>query len=229
MLKDLILRYTSRRSTFKLAAVLAGVAILLVGTIEKVGVGQGFLWMAAPLLLLGLAEAGCAAEQRRCLELLKKGDAAAEIAALVPESAGASVVRFAFAVLSPSIWPYYLTLFALVAFGGEEISKANRSAAAQAIHVLNGNPAGQPYIQTSNGPVALPTLPQRPGAVPVNRPPLNPALQRVTPPVFPTPPHMNVPTRSFTPPQAAPVTPGFVPPQTAPFAPASPAPGAKNP
>jgi hypothetical protein len=231
MLKELILRYSSRRASFKLAGALAGVAILLVGTIEKVGVGKGYLWMAAPLLLLGFAEAGYAGEQRRCIDLLKKGNGADDLSALVPESAGASVVRFGFAVLSPSIWPFYLVLFGLVAFGGEEIARANREVASQAIHALNANVAAPGYIQTSNGPVILPSIPQRPGngAFPANRPPLNPALQRVTPPVFATPPHMNIPVRSSTPPHAAPVTPPPVSSQSVNPAPASPVPGAKNP
>ena len=224
MLKDLILRYTSRRATFKLAAVLAGMAILLIGATEKVGIGKGFCWMGAPLLLLGLVEAGYAAEQRRCVELWKKNGEGDDVAALSSEPVGASVVRFVFAVLSLSIWPFYLAVFALVAFGGEEITKASREATVQAIHNLNAGAVPQPYLQAPNGAFISPNMPQRPPVAPTtaNRPPLNPALQKVTPPPFATPPKFVAPPHP--PVSAQPVQPQAA--SAAPVAHATPAPNA---
>jgi hypothetical protein len=57
MLHETIHRYSSQRAICKQWSVFLGVAVLLVGALGKVSPAN-LLWAAAPLLLLGLAEAG---------------------------------------------------------------------------------------------------------------------------------------------------------------------------
>jgi hypothetical protein len=211
MLQDLILGYSSRRSLFKLIAVLAGMALLAIGVVEKMVEVKSFLWMAAPLLLLGLVEAGLAAEQRRCCELSKEhGD----ISVPPAEGVGACLLRYGFAVISFSIWPFYLILFGLIWLGGGEIAKANREARQeQAAANASATPALPPYYQPGRMP--LPSNRPMNGSMPLNQQP----SQRFTPPSFPTPPRVTVPNRPPVTPAKSPVF----------FPPVSPAPPVKNP
>ncbi|EDY15971.1 hypothetical protein CfE428DRAFT_6490 [Chthoniobacter flavus Ellin428] len=119
-------RYSAYRAACKQWSAGLGVLILLVAALASLNATK-LLWVAAPLLLIGLVEAGYAAQERRCAELLRanKGDAG-----LAPEAASASVVRTTFAALSLSIWPFYLGLFALVAIGGEQMAASGKKALA---------------------------------------------------------------------------------------------------
>lgn len=214
MLENLILGYSSRRGVFKVVAVLAAMAILGLGVVQKVAEVKCFLWLATPILLLGFAEAGLVAEQRRCWELLKKhGDVSVPPA----EGVGACLLRYGFAVISFSIWPFYLTLFGLIWLGSGEIAKANREAKqeeAAASASASTTPALPPYYQ----PGRMPLPPNRPanGSMPLNQ--QQPA-QRFTPPAFPTPPRVTVPNRPPVTPAKSPIF----------FPPVSPVPAPKNP
>ena len=127
MLPDIIHRYSSQRATCKQWSVLLGVAILLVGALGKVSAAN-LLWTAAPLLLLGLAEAGYAGQERRCVDILKSRKGNEEVSALLPEAASASILRTAVAAMSVSVWPFYLGLFAIVAAGGGAMTSPGKEA-----------------------------------------------------------------------------------------------------
>lgn len=121
MNSDISNRVSSYRATCKLWSVGLGVVILLIGGLAGVAPVK-MLWAAGPLLLLGLVEAGYAAQERRYAELLKAKKGNEEIAVLPPEAASASLVRTAVAALSLSVWPFYLGLFAMVAIGGQQMA-----------------------------------------------------------------------------------------------------------
>jgi hypothetical protein len=126
MLPDIIHRYSAQRANCKQWSVFLAVAILLVGALGKLSAAN-LLWAAAPLLLLGLAEAGYAGQERRCAELLKSRKGNEEVAALLPEGASASILRTAVAAMSLSVGPFYLGLFAIVAAGGGAMNSPGRA------------------------------------------------------------------------------------------------------
>jgi hypothetical protein len=214
MLKDLILRYSSRRFVCKLICLLGGLAILSLGEIEKITTFAMFLWLAAPLLMLWLSEVGYDSEQRRCVELLKKNPTKEDPSVLLWEGGDASLFRFCRSLISLSTWPFYLVLFSVVGFGGREIVRMNQEVIAKYPHeIVSATPA---YHQSTPRPV-FPT-PQR--SV-FNQSPLNPNIQRFTPLPFVTPPRFNVPNRSVATPPKTLVTPSSSPAS-------SPAPAVKN-
>jgi hypothetical protein len=65
MLKDRILRSASRRFICESASIVGGILILMLATMERLTVQSTVLWIAAPLILLSLMDAGYAAEQCR--------------------------------------------------------------------------------------------------------------------------------------------------------------------
>lgn len=194
MLKDWILRSSPRRYICKVASVITGIAILALPAIEKLTAFATVLWIASPLLLFWLMDAGMAAEQRRCIELLKKDPTEEDPSVLLWGDGDASIVWFFRGLISLSIWPFYLVLFGLVAFGGKEITKANREAEVKAAERV------APYFQQGN----MPGMPQRSTIIPFNQQPVNANMQRFTPPPFATPPRFNRP--AATPPKVV-VTP----------------------
>src|SRR5437899_1636674 len=99
MNSDITSRFSSCRAACKQWSVGWGVVILLVGGLAGLA-PMKMLWAAGPLLLLGLVEAGYAAQQWRYAELLKAKKGNEEAAGLPPEPASASVVRTTFAALS---------------------------------------------------------------------------------------------------------------------------------
>lgn len=142
MLVDIVHRYSAHRAACKQCSVALGIAILLVGALGKVAPAN-LLWAAAPLLLLGLAEAGYAGQERRCLELLKGKKGNEEVVALLPEAANASILRTAVAAMSVSIWPYYLGLFAIVAVGSGALTSPEKGATMQATAQIAARPVAQ--------------------------------------------------------------------------------------
>jgi len=114
MFLETIQRLSTQRGHCKLGSVFLGSGILLAGAVSGLGKASLF-WIAAPLLLLGLADAGYAAEQQRSVELSKK--AKGYEAAFSPEAAGTFIWRFCSAVLSLSVWPFYLSLVGVVVAG----------------------------------------------------------------------------------------------------------------
>ena len=137
-------RYSFHRAACKQWSVGLGVIILLVGGLAGVNPTK-MLWAAGPLLLLGLVEAGYAAQERRYAELLKGKKGNEEISVLPPEAASASVVRTAVAALSLSVWPFYLGLFAMVAIGGQQMAASGQNTMV-AGRSLNGASTGM--VQT---------------------------------------------------------------------------------
>lgn len=192
MLQDSIHRLCSQRATCKLCGVFLGVAILLAGALGRLG-AVNLLWAAAPILLLGLIDAGYAAEQRRCAELLKeqKGE---ESMPPPPETAGASILGTVSALLSRSVSPFYLGLLGIVAAGAflmpikePPIPVVPAVAPGSMINLRN-----QPYRTMTPPPMPPRYIPQRPhmgsplpGATPLPgrppfpmNPPTTPVIQR---------------------------------------------------
>lgn len=186
MLKEIIVQSSFRRLNCKIAAAVAGLALLLTASVGKAVVGADFAWAAAPLLLMGLAEAGLLALQSRCIELIKV-KASDDEAALIVERGQTSVIRYIVSALSLSIWPYYLGLFVLAAMGGNQIAAANRSSAFQAIQALNSSAVMPQYVHSPNVPTGFSSVPQRTGGGPPVRSQSSPAAQRVAPPAFTAP------------------------------------------
>src|SRR5579871_1102369 len=106
--------YASNRAACKQWSAGLAVVILLVSALAGLNPTK-ILWAAGPVLLLGLVEAGYAAQERRYAALLESKKIDESCASLPLESAGASVARTTVAVLSPAIWPFYVALFAIVA------------------------------------------------------------------------------------------------------------------
>lgn len=211
MLQNLILSYASRRNVFKLVAVLAGVGVLAFASVEKIAAVSVVLWTASPLVLLWLLDVGLAAGQRRYAEWMKENPEKEDPSVVLWDGGIADVFRFFRELISLSIWPFYLILFALIGFGGREITKANKEAAEAAQKAAAVVPA-PPYYQQSN----VPPFPNR-SAVP-----FNPAMQRFTPSPFPTPPRFPTSVRPFATPPKVSMTPPSSPNS-------SPAPAMKNP
>ncbi|WP_042725896.1 hypothetical protein [Chthoniobacter flavus] len=200
-------------------SVAGGIAILAFATTGKITAVSPVLWIASPLVLLWLLDIGLASGQRHCAELLKKNPAKEDASVLLWEGGDASLGRFCRELISLSIWPFYLILFALIYFGGKEITKTNQEAAAQAEKkAATATAAMSPYSPQSSMPFGQARQPNN-GPMPFNR--TNPALPRFTPAPFPTPPRFTMPSR----PPATPVR--FATPPPAPNN--SPAPAVKNP
>lgn len=194
MVKDILFLYSSKRLTIKLAAILAGTGVLAIAAIENVAGTNELFWMAAPLFLLWLVDAGYAAEQRRYAEAARKDGGNNDDSAVSPGTAGASIGHFGCAVLSLSNAPFYLALFGLVAFGGQQIAKTNKQAAAEAMHNLS---AGAPRLyQTTDGRTMMSVAPPRPV---FGQPPANPSLPRFGSAPLPTPQRTTFPASRFTP------------------------------
>jgi len=218
MIEDWILRSSSQRFIGKLVCAALGVTVLAFAVIEKLTAAVSVFWIASPLLLFWLLDTGLAAGQRRCAELLKKNPTKGDASVLLWEGGDAGLGRFCRELISLSVWPFYLILFALIYFGGEEITKVNREAAAQAEQKAASAATVSPYYQRGNMPVAPMRQPN--GAMPFNQ--MNPALQRFTPAPFSTPPRFTLPNRP-------PVTPARVTTPASSLPGNSPAPAVKNP
>jgi hypothetical protein len=115
VLAETLHRLASQRATCKLAAVILAVVILVFGVPGKTG-AMNLLWTAAPLALLGLAEAGYAAQERRGWQLLAR-QTGSETPALAPASAGAAIGGTFLSAFSLSIWPFYLSLVGVIVAG----------------------------------------------------------------------------------------------------------------
>lgn len=212
MLKDRLLRHSSQRYICNVVSAVGGVVVLALTAIDKLTSFATVLWIASPLLLFWLMDAGLAAEQRRCVDLLKQNPTTEVPAALWEEGGDTGVFRFFRELISPSIWPFYLVLFGLITFGGKEITKANRETEAKTVEKV------APYFQQGN----MPVMPQRSTILPLNQQPVNANIQRFTPPPFATPPRFNLPNRAVATPPKTLMTPSFPPAS-------SPAPAVKNP
>lgn len=223
---------------------LLATAVLLAGAIARLPLAS-MLWAATPILLLGLVEAACAAQERRHAEALKGKRAEESSVVLPPEPAGESIVRTAVAALSPGIWPFYLGLFAIVGFGAGSMNAPSTPAATAArgggcgsggcgsaggcgtsgCGASSGRACGctgaaassaqTRSVPPSYGPVAAPGAP-RPAFVPVNVvQPNRPAAPPAQRPIVPAP------VRSSAGPTAAPGTQAA--PKPGPVAPGRPA------
>lgn len=218
MLKDLILRHSTHRFICKLVTILGGGVALVLVLVERVISTSGVYWTAAPLVLFWLLDAGYAAEQRRCADVLKKNPTREDPSALVWEGGDAALSRFFRSLISLSTWPFYLLLFGLIAGGGDQIARANRQAA---IEIAAARPQPVTPLPSYYPPKNMPGNALRPnnGQMPFN--PVNPSVNRFTPSPFPTPPRFTMPSRP-------PVTPvRFATPPPSPTN--SPAPAVKNP
>lgn len=221
MLKDWILRSSSRRYICKLVSIVTGIAVVAFVTLERLTALSIVLWTASPLVLFWLVDVGLATEQRRCIELLKKNPAKDDPSALLWEGGDAGLFRFVRALVSLSTWPFYFVLFALIGFGGNEITKANREVEAKAAEKVATIAPAPPYYQQGK----MPTGPVRPPNAPIPINPVNSATQRFTPPQFATPPRFPVPnSRPAVPPPKIAMTPTPLPSPAS-----SPTPPAKNP
>jgi len=178
------------------------------------------LWIAAPLVFLGLADAGCAAREKRCAELLKNGKNN-DLSAISPsEPASKLLGRFIGGLCSVSVWPFYLFLWGVVIGGAFELPRYAGVATNGVTNITPlANVPSQPILPpgyynkvTEYPPGVAPRYPN--GAIftgPV--PPLS-AGQWTPSPAFP---------KSGTPPGI-----GFKPPERPPFSPAPGLPGANS-
>jgi len=241
MQQDPIHRLSSQCANCKLCGVFLGVAILLAGALGRLG-AVNLLWAAAPLLLLGLTDAGYAAEQRRCAKLAQDQNGNESIPG-PPEAAAASILGTVSAILLPSIWPFYLGLLGTVTAGALLMPIKEPPAPvmpAMAASPINNLP-GQPYRPMTPLPMLPRNVPQRPhvgtpfpGEVPFHgqspfpmKPATTPVIQRNTSPAIqkPVAPITDNPSPSLVP---TPV-PAPTPVSTRPSTPAIPNPAGKKP
>ena len=138
---DTLHRYSNYRASCKQWSVALGVGILLVGALGKLDAGS-VLFAALPLLLLGLVEAGYAAQERRCLELMKGRKGNDELAGLLPESAPAGIVRTARAAVSVAVWPFYFALYGIVAAGSGALPALHHDSAGPTVVAASGSRGG---------------------------------------------------------------------------------------
>jgi len=217
MLNETIGQLSSHRAACKRWSIFLAVAILIAGGLGKLSTAS-LLWAASPLLLLALTEAGYAAEQGRCPEFFRHGKGDETLEVLPSESTMVSSRRFGSALVSISIWPFYLALWAVVLAGAFElprhtmpspiISAAETGSAVRepGKPVLPGtnNGSGYPQNPFANQPSGNPGMPQRtPGTV-LQRP-VTPVNYGARPPVRPQGPPPTVyyatpPPGSATPP-----------------------------
>jgi hypothetical protein len=216
----LLQRYSLQRAICKQCTVFLAVAILLIGALGRLA-AINLLWAAAPLLLLGLAEAGYAAQERRCAELLSRGKGQDESLTLLTAAGEVGFVRTVMAALSFSIWPFYLGLIGIVVAGSRAFPAPGGDNAPIAADVASVS--AQPKLQMPPGPVSVPIqapqLAQHQGQSPLmtlskpaggpnlpHLPPMNTTIVRngpsiSQPPTPPVNPHAN-PTFQKTAPTA---------------------------
>jgi hypothetical protein len=169
MLPDSIRQLSSHRAICKVASVFLAITVLAVWIFGHFST-QGILWMATPMVLLGLTEAGYAGQQRHYEELLKDGKTDERSALLVSESVLASSRRTVEAILSPSIWPFYLALWGTLIGGA--LNLAPHATFPPMAPIANAAPAtGGPKQPVSpgvysGGPGYPPGMGQRPDATP---------------------------------------------------------------
>ncbi len=176
-----------------MVSVFLAVGVLAVGALGRFST-VALVWVAAPLVLLGLAEAGYAARQGQCAELLKTGKRDEPMVLLPAESGLNAVRRMVLAVLSLSIWPFYLALWGVVAAGAVNLPKHATPSSVPSIAevgpVIRGPGQSNLPGAYNSGPGYPPGTAQRfPNVGPYNGPvPGNPGLPPRTPgPGFPRP------------------------------------------
>jgi hypothetical protein len=185
MLQDTLRQLSSHRAGCKQWSVLVFVAVLVFGALSRAST-PNLLWMAAPLVLLGFAEAGYAAREAYGEQLLKNGKINEQLVVLPEESALATLRRAADALCSLSIWPFYIFLWGLFTVSAfqlphyaKPISSALQTANANVVSSDGGNnnqptyppgvapryPNGMPYTGPYPGyPGYVGGVPRSPGA-----------------------------------------------------------------
>jgi hypothetical protein len=128
ILPTLLMRYAKQRLVFKFTAILLAVALLLLAGLGKLS-AQFLLITAAPLLLLALMDAATSAQEQRCFTLLAtgKGKASDSTWPQMPETTSAGLQRTVLALLSLSVWPFYLALGGILASGAATLSPSLKS------------------------------------------------------------------------------------------------------
>lgn len=157
MIADTANRYSSHRAACKQWSAALAVIILLVGGIARLHPVK-MIWATGPLILIGLVEAGFAGQEGRCAELLRAKKGNEETALLLPEAPGTSAVRTTLAVLSPSIWAFYLILFVVIAVGGEQMASIDKKSAlaATALNAPSGQKPMRSYFPTTASSMQVP-------------------------------------------------------------------------
>jgi hypothetical protein len=173
MLPEVLHHPFSRRFACKQWSAIISIAILFVGMLGRFDTAA-ILWISAPLLLLGLTDAGYATLADQLLESLKAGKGSDESFIYQDQSALIQLRRFAGALCSISVWPFYLTLWGIVVGAAFELPKhyvtlANDAGASRT--VLPGYPQGVtqrlPNTPFPSGPLRTPWPPfMRPGMTP---------------------------------------------------------------
>jgi ABC-type transport system involved in cytochrome c biogenesis permease component len=112
MLLEIQRQLSSQRAACKLFSTFIAVAILLAGAFGRLDT-PSLLWVSAPIVVLGLAEAGYAAMERTYLEQAKRGttDDLPDGQQLPPTSVGLG--GFLSALGTFSVWPFYLLLWGI--------------------------------------------------------------------------------------------------------------------
>ena len=218
MLQDTLRQLSCHRAACKLWSIVVSIAVLLAGSFGRLDTAV-LLWAAAPLVLLGLSEAGYAARQSYLRQATREVSENAS-AEPPPPSTMSTLWHYASAVGSLSIWPFYLALFGLVVAAAFNMPVRPVTPLTVSVANLPGNLPGtmsnQPYGPMTTGPMLPQYFPQRP-----------PNVART-----PFPPHApftpwpgNTPSGSLPPvapgarpgfPQQAPSTPVATPPISSP-------------
>ncbi len=167
----------SRRMICKLCTIFLTIGLLLTGALSGLEKIQ-LLWIGAPILFLWFIDTAYTAEYRQCIESLK-GSITAENLSVVSESPVKTVGRFGEALISLSIWPFYLPLVGIFVSAAFWMPVKAITPAVTAVNLV-GNSPGQPYRPIPNNPMYQPSMQHpQPGLLPfAARPSMTPAYQR---------------------------------------------------
>ena len=159
MLQDTLRQLSSHRAACKQWSVFVSVAVLVFGALGRLSTAN-LLWMAAPLVLLGFAEAGYAARETYGEQLLKNGKNNEQLVVLPKESALATSRRTAVSLCSLSVWPFYLALWGVIAASAYNLPRTATSmpalTGATAAHATQpGIPGGPTNYAPSGYPQAM--------------------------------------------------------------------------
>ena len=182
MLHDLIVQLSFSRTACKLLSILLAVASLISGALGRLST-ISLLLAAAPLVMLGLLDAGYAGKAEHFSEQIRSCDGKDGTPVdLRKESTVAAVGRMVRAIGFVSIWPFYLALWGIVAAGTVNLSHLAPPLSAATVSgttVVTGPPVqATPRPSTPPWMVRTPLIPKRfPNGTPMNHfSPSNPAL-----------------------------------------------------
>jgi hypothetical protein len=151
------------------------VAILLAGAFGRLDT-PSLLWVSAPIVVLGLAEAGYAAMERTYLEQTKRGTTA-ELPGSQQLPPPVGLGGFLSALGTFSVWPFYLLLWGIFVAGA--INLPRHLPKDQVTTVVPAPPKIPSATNVPSGMNHFPAMPQRPQNGPANLPATYPAYPTI--------------------------------------------------